>query len=111
MREKNKAMLFKDIKQNYPVYILNKQDLSLTQGKAVLVPYFDTSKATSMDSMFSGCSRLRRIPLLNTSNVTNFNYTFKGAKSLTTLPAIDTSKATTTSGMFYGCTCLTELPN
>lgn len=32
-------MLFKDIKQNYPVYILNKQDLSLTQGKATQVPF------------------------------------------------------------------------
>lgn len=32
-------MLFKDIKQNYPVYILNKQDLSLIQGKAVQVPF------------------------------------------------------------------------
>lgn len=32
-------MLFKDIKQNYPVYILNKQDLSLTQGKVVQVPF------------------------------------------------------------------------
>ena len=32
-------MLFKDIKQNYPVYILKKQDLSLTQGKAVQVPF------------------------------------------------------------------------
>ena len=28
-------MLFKDIKQNYPVFILNKQDLSLIQGKAI----------------------------------------------------------------------------
>lgn len=75
------------------------------------IPYFDTSKVTSMNSMFSDCSRLRRIPLLNTSNVTDFYYTFFRAKSLTTLPAIDTSKATQTSGMFYGCTCLTELPN
>ena len=32
-------MLFKDVKQNYPVYILNKQDLSLTQGKAAQVPF------------------------------------------------------------------------
>lgn len=32
-------MLFKDIKQNYPVYILNKQDLNLIQGKAVQVPF------------------------------------------------------------------------
>lgn len=75
------------------------------------VPYLDTSKATSMNSMFSDCSRLRRIPLLNTSNVTDFTYTFQNAKSLTTLPAIDTSKATTTQGMFYGCTSLAELPD
>lgn len=32
-------MLFKDIKQNYPVYILNKQDLSLVQGKATQVSF------------------------------------------------------------------------
>ena len=32
-------MLFKDIKQNYPVYILNKQDLSLIQGKATQVSF------------------------------------------------------------------------
>ena len=32
-------MLFKDIKQNYPVFILNKQDLSLIQGKATQVPF------------------------------------------------------------------------
>lgn len=75
------------------------------------IPYFDTSKVTSMNSMFSGCSRLRRIPLLNTSNVTSFQYAFYNAKSLTTLPAIDTSKATTTQGMFYGCTSLAELPD
>lgn len=28
-------MYFKDLKQNYPVYILNKQDLTLIQGKVV----------------------------------------------------------------------------
>lgn len=32
-------MLFKDLKQNYPVYILDKQNLVLTQGKAVQVPF------------------------------------------------------------------------
>ena len=32
-------MLFKDIKQNYPVFILNKQDLSLIQGKATQAPF------------------------------------------------------------------------
>lgn len=32
-------MLFKDIKQNCPVYILNKQDMSFTEGKAARVGF------------------------------------------------------------------------
>lgn len=32
-------MLFKDIKQNYPVYILNKTELELIQGKAQSVSF------------------------------------------------------------------------
>lgn len=32
-------MQFKDIKQNYPVYIFNKQDLSFIQGKATQVSF------------------------------------------------------------------------
>ena len=32
-------MLFRDLKQNYPVYILNKQELSLQQGKAVSISF------------------------------------------------------------------------
>lgn len=32
-------LLFRDIKQNYPVYILNTQELSLTQGKATQVAF------------------------------------------------------------------------
>ena len=46
-------MLFKDIKQNYPVYILNKQDLSLTQGKAIQVsfPRMEMSQKTGKTEM------------------------------------------------------------
>lgn len=32
-------MLFKDLKQNYPVYILDKQELTLTQGKVTSVSF------------------------------------------------------------------------
>lgn len=32
-------LLFKDIKRNYPVYILDTQELSLTQGKATQVSF------------------------------------------------------------------------
>lgn len=38
-------MIFKDIKQNYPVYILDKQEVTLTQGKVTSVsfPHVDTN--------------------------------------------------------------------
>lgn len=41
-------MTFKDVKQNYSVYILNKQDMTITEGKVVSVgfPHMDlTQKA------------------------------------------------------------------
>lgn len=42
-------LLFKDIKQNYPVYILNKDDMTVTPGKVVTVsfPRFDSMKVMS----------------------------------------------------------------
>lgn len=38
-------MLFKDVKQNYPVFILNKQEVSYSQGKvtSVSLPHMDNS--------------------------------------------------------------------
>lgn len=46
-------MQFKDIKQNYPVYILNKQDLSLIQGKAMSVsfPRMEVNQKTNKTEM------------------------------------------------------------
>lgn len=32
-------MIFKDIKQNYPVYILDKQELTISQGKVLSVGF------------------------------------------------------------------------
>ena len=29
-------MAFKDVKQNYSVYILNKQDITITDGKVII---------------------------------------------------------------------------
>lgn len=45
-------MLFKDIKQNYSVYVLDKDKLSLSDGKAITVgfPRYDlTAKSTVVD--------------------------------------------------------------
>ena len=46
-------MYFKDLKQNYPVYILDKQTLTLTQGKAVAVgfPRMEMSPAAGKSGM------------------------------------------------------------
>lgn len=46
-------MYFKDLKQNYPVYILDKQTLTLTQGKAVAVgfPRMEMNPAASKSGM------------------------------------------------------------
>lgn len=41
-------LLFKDIKQSYPVYILDRQNLTLTQGKVsqISFPHVDSTKVT-----------------------------------------------------------------
>ena len=46
-------MIFKDIKQNYPVFILDKQALTITQGKAIAVafPRLDLNKNTAVTQM------------------------------------------------------------
>lgn len=43
-------MQFKDIKQNYPVFILDKQNVQFTQGKVLSVsfPHMDNSNPMSM---------------------------------------------------------------
>lgn len=43
-------MLFKDIKQNYPVYILDKQTVSFVQGKVISIslPHMDNSNPMVM---------------------------------------------------------------
>lgn len=43
-------MLFKDIKQNYPVFVLNKQDVTFSQGKvtSVSLPHMDNSNPMVM---------------------------------------------------------------
>lgn len=41
-------MAFKDVKQNYSVYILNKQDITITDGKVISVgfPLYKEKKET-----------------------------------------------------------------
>ena len=74
---------------------------------------FNTSKVTSMYSMFSGCSFLINLHLdnFNTSKVTNMNGMFDGCKSLIeiVLDSFNTSNVTNMNEMFCNCSSLTKL--
>lgn len=43
-------MAFKDVKQNYSIYILNKQDISITDGKVISVgfPHMDLNNKSTI---------------------------------------------------------------
>ena len=73
----------------------------------------DTSKVTSMSSMFRDCPSLTSLDLsnFNTSNVTNITWMFYNCSSLTSLDLsnFNTSKVTDMINMFYGCSSLTSL--
>lgn len=73
----------------------------------------DTSNATDMNGLFSGCSNLKTIDLsnFNTENVRNMSQMFYGCVSLKEidLSVFNTSKVTNMGSMFSGCGNLTEL--
>ena len=77
------------------------------------VSKLDTSKVTGMSLMFDGCSKLTSLDVskLDTSNVTGMNYMFGGCSGLTSLDVskLDTSNVTSMSWMFSGCRGLTSL--
>jgi len=74
---------------------------------------FDTSKVSSMISMFDGCTSLTLIDLnnLNTSLVENLDSLFNECISLISLDlsSFDTSKVTDMQFMFSGCNSLISL--
>lgn len=69
-----------------------------------------TPSATSMSSIFNGCTRLEAAPSLNTSNVTNMTNMFSGCTNLKEIPMMDTAKVTTMNSMVSGATRITEFP-
>lgn len=71
----------------------------------------DMSGATSISSLFSGCTSLKKSPkLLNTSKVTNANAVFSGCSSLREVQSFDTSKVTTFITTFNPCVALEYVP-
>ena len=77
------------------------------------VSKFDTSQVTNMNSMFLNCQSLQRVNIKNfdTSKVTSFGKMFNYCKSLTELDLSDlnTSLVNNTSYMFQGATSLVTL--
>ena len=73
----------------------------------------DTSKVTSMHSMFNGCGELTALDLshFDTANVTDMSSMFNGCGELTALDLsyFDTANVTDMSAMFWGCIELTAL--
>ena len=74
------------------------------------IPQFNTSSCTDISFMFYECPSLKTIPLLDTSKVTNMEYMFYKCSSLTTIPQLDTSSVTRMYQMFYECSSLKTIP-
>ena len=78
------------------------------------VSHFDTRNVSTMLTMFSSCTNLKKIKGLekfDTSKVNNMRQMFVGCSSLTSLDVshFDTSNVTNIEGMFSDCSSLTEL--
>ena len=75
--------------------------------------YLNTSEATSMESMFEGCTQLTSLDLssFNTEKVTSMSKMFHECSSLTTLnvSGFNTSNVTQMYRMFKGCSNLQSL--
>lgn len=74
---------------------------------------FDTSNATGMTNMFSGCTSLEELDVskFNTSNVTDMSGMFSNCSSLKEIDVsnFDVQKVKNMDNMFSGCSALTTL--
>lgn len=72
------------------------------------IPLFNTSKVTNFYQAFSNCRKITKIPQFDTSKVENFGWCFNSCYGLTDLPLLDTSNATNFSNMFIGASNLSD---
>ena len=95
-------------------FVTYRRNYTIVQRlKRINFSCLDTSKVTSMNGMFSGCSSLTTLDVSNfdTSKVTSMTQMFGYCYSLTTLDVsgFDTSKVTGMNSMFVVCRSLTTL--
>ena len=81
----------------------------LTAARVIDIKY-DTSKSTSFNQAFYGCSSLILCPNINTSSATNMPYMFYTCRALRSIPQLDTSKVIDMSYMFNDCQNLRSIP-
>lgn len=86
------------------------QEMFTSCPSLLTIPPFDTLNVTSMSSMFNGCISLQTIPPLNTSKVFNMEALFSGCKSLKSIPNMNMSNVTTINRMCSGCVALKTIP-
>lgn len=68
-----------------------------------VIPSFNTSSATKMDGAFTWTA-IEEMPDIDTSNVTTIDHMYFGANKLKRIKQFDVSKVTTCNQTFAGCT-------
>lgn len=73
------------------------------------IPFeIDAGEATTMRSLFTGCSKLVTAPAMDTRGVTNTSYLFYQCRSLIEVPPMNTAQVTDARNMFRECLELTD---
>ena len=120
----NSGYIFKDFKNLVQINFDNNFDTSKVTSmysmfynckslKKIDLSNFNTSNVRGVASMFYNCSSLIDLDLssFNTQNVITLNFMFYSCSTLTSLDlsSFNTSKVTDMQGMFSGCSSLTSL--
>lgn len=104
----------KFMRQTWEIYISdienveNCDNMFLTCLQLKNVKFFNSYKATSMESMFQNCKHLEEVEFLNTSNVKNMNWMFCDCLRLKNIQLFNVRKDVRTVSMFHGCERLNE---
>lgn len=111
----NKGIVVELISFRYDFIDMNNLFKDWSQlEKADALEYYGTSRATSMNSLFYGCKKLRTLNLSrwDTSSVTDMSNMFYNCETLRTIGDIsgwNTKKVTDMSLMFNGCCMLEDI--
>lgn len=87
--------------------VLNFQYMFALCSKLVEIPLYDTSLATTINSMVTG-TLIKTVPSFNTPNVENMAYMCDGCSELVNFPVLDVTKVTTMENMFRDCPKLSD---